>query len=463
MTDKGGSSEAPSLRRGLDLTSAIAFNTVDMVGVGPFITLPLMVAALRGPLAIVGWAVGALVAMADGLIWAELGAAMPKAGGSYQYLQNLYGRPVGRLLAFLFVFQLMFSAPASIATGCIGLASYASYLFPQTAIVLFRSGRFEVSGVTAIAVSVAILATFAVYRGITGVARISRFLWAGVLAALLFVIVGGVTHFHSALAFPPGWSHDRSAFAAGFGSALLIALYDYWGYYNICFVAEEVVRPAYTIPRAIIASILIVSVLYIAMNVSVLGCLPTARIIAMAGESQRTFVAAEMLQRVYGTWAGKVVSGLVMWTAFASVFSLLAGYSRIPFAAARDGNFFRGLAKLHARELFPARSVLLLGALAVLLCFVQLKDLISGLVVLRVTLLFFLQAVGVMLWRFRAPGAQRPFRMWLYPLPVLISLAGFSLVLWDKRVLFGRAIVFGAAGILIYFVRQRFAQQTKAV
>lgn len=451
--ERGSSDEIPELDRGLDLTSAIAFNTVDMVGVGPFITLPLMVAALHGPLAIVGWVAGAVVAMADGLIWAELGAAMPRAGGSYEFLQKLYGPRVGRLLSFLFVFQLIFSAPASIATGCIGLASYASYVFPASAVVFFRYWRFEVSGVTAIAVCAAIFATFCVYRGIAGVARLSRFLWIGVLAALLLVIFAGATHFHAALAFPPHWERGISGFQAGFGSALLIALYDYWGYYNICFVAEEVIRPAYTIPRAIIASIVIVSVLYIAMNVSVLGALPTPRIIADASSAQRTFVAAQMLEAVYGSWAGKLVSALVMWTAFASVFSLLAGYSRIPFAAARDGNFFRGLAKLHPRLRFPARSILLLGVLATLLCFVQLRDLISALVVIRVMLLFLMQAIGVMLWRSREPAVPRPFRMWLYPLPILISVAGFLYVLYDKRGLFWRGLVFAAVGVAIYGFR----------
>lgn len=448
------SEEAPSLRPGMDLPSAIAFNAVDVVGVGPFITLPLMVAALHGPLAIVGWIAGATVAMADGLIWAELGAAMPRAGGSYEYLQRLYGPKLGRLLSFLFVFQLIFSAPASIATGCIGLASYASYLFPASSVVFFRYSRVEVSGIALIALLTAIFATFCVYRGIAGVARLSRYLWAGVLAALLFVILGGATHFHASLAFPPDWTHNLSGFWTGFGSALLIALYDFWGYYNICFVAEEVIRPAYTIPRAIIISILIVSVLYVAMNISVLGALPTKQIIADAAGGGKIFVAAQMLEAVYGSWAGKLVSVLVIWTAFASVFSLLAGYSRIPFAAARDGNFFRPLAKLHPKLHFPARSVLLLGALAALLCFVQLRDLISALVVIRVMLLFLLQAIGVVLWRRRDPAAPRPFRMWLYPLPVLISVAGFLYVLYDKRGLFWRGLVFAAFGIAIYLIRQ---------
>src|ERR1700746_1362581 len=120
------------LALGLTLFPATALNMVDMIGVGPFITLPLMVAAMGGTMAILGWVAGAVLAMSDGLIWAELGAAMPRAGGSYEYLEEIYGRQkLGRMLAFLFVFQLVFSAPVSIATGCIGLANYASYIFPS--------------------------------------------------------------------------------------------------------------------------------------------------------------------------------------------------------------------------------------------------------------------------------------------------------------------------------------------
>jgi amino acid transporter len=404
--------------------------------------------------------------VADGLIWAELGAAMPRAGGSYAFLQGLYGRQsLGRLLSFLFVFQLVFSAPASIATGCIGLASYATYLAPALGAVLYQHaftvsflGRvqlsIQLSGTTAVAIATAAFATFCVSRGIAGVARISRWLWIGVLGALLFVIFASWTHWNASLAFPSGWTSARADFWIGFSSALLIALYDYWGYYNICFLGEEVRNPTRTIPFAILTSIGIVALLYVAMNVGALGVLPAGEIARMAGNNH-TFVVAKVLQTVYGTWAGKVVSVLVMWTAFASVFSLLAGYSRIPFAAARDGNFHPAFAVVDARQHFPARSVLLLGGLACLLCLVDLRDLISALVVIRVLLMFVLQAVGAVLWRVREPQAERPFRMWLYPLPVIVALAGFLLVLYDKRGLTLRAGIFICAGVLLYLSRAR--------
>src|SRR5438105_7451327 len=124
-------SQRTELIRGIGLPAAIALNMIDMIGVGPFITIPLIISAMGGPQAMLGWVLGALLAICDGLVWAELGAAMPRAGGSYFYLKNIYGEHgLGRLMSFLFIWQLSFSAPMSIATGCIGLSRYAAYLFP---------------------------------------------------------------------------------------------------------------------------------------------------------------------------------------------------------------------------------------------------------------------------------------------------------------------------------------------
>jgi basic amino acid/polyamine antiporter, APA family len=455
----------PGLLRGLTLLPATALNMVDMIGVGPFTTLPLMVAAMHGPQAIYGWVAGAVVALSDGLIWAELGAAMPRAGGSYEYLKQIYGpHSFGRLLSFLFVFQLVFSAPVSMATGCIGLAGYATYVAPSLAQIFWHttitfplvgtvSLPIEISGATLLAVCAAAAATFLVYRRISGVGRISKYLWAGVLATFAFVIYLGFSHFQPGLAFPPGWQKlPESGFPAAFGAALLIALYDYWGYYNICFLGEEVVEPHKTIPRSMLLSIAAVACLYIAMNVSVLGVMPAAEIAAMGHSTARNFVVARAAEIVYGRWAGVVVALLVVWTAFASVFSLLAGYSRIPYAAARDGNFFAIFKRVHPKGKFPTASVLLLGGLACLCCVFQLRDLVSALVVIRILLLFLLQAVGALVWRVTHPEQPRPFRMWLYPLPVLITVAGFSMVLLDKLPLVGRAMIFTSLGVVAFLL-----------
>src|SRR6202161_478185 len=125
-------SSSPGLIRGMGLGSATALNMIDMIGVGPFITMPLVLSAMGGPQAMLGWVVGALLAVCDGLVSAELAAALPGSGGSYRYLSELYGpRKWGRLVSFLFIWQLSFSAPLSIASGCIGLAGYAAYYWPS--------------------------------------------------------------------------------------------------------------------------------------------------------------------------------------------------------------------------------------------------------------------------------------------------------------------------------------------
>src|SRR5512146_2598113 len=116
------------LVRGIGLGSATALNMIDMIGVGPFITIPLIISAMGGPQAMLGWVLGAIFAICDGLIWAELGAAMPGSGGSYRDLREIFGSDRwGRFLAFLFIWQLSFSAPMAIATGCIGFAHYGTY------------------------------------------------------------------------------------------------------------------------------------------------------------------------------------------------------------------------------------------------------------------------------------------------------------------------------------------------
>src|SRR5208283_5143881 len=183
--------EQPELIRGVGLAGATTLNMIDMIGVGPFITIPLIVSAAGGPQAMLGWIVGAVLALCDGLVWAELGAAMPSAGGSYRYLKEIYGpKTLGRLLSFLFIWQLSFSAPLSVASGCIGLAHYAGYLWPGSARTIAAHtsqvgvpllGKLEVSVVvtpgTWLAIATAAVVMFLLYRKITVIGRLAELLW----------------------------------------------------------------------------------------------------------------------------------------------------------------------------------------------------------------------------------------------------------------------------------------------
>src|ERR1700680_3875129 len=260
MANQSQADASPKLIRGIGLTSAISLNMTDMIGVGPFITLPLIVSAMGGPQALLGWIAGAIFALCDGLIWAELGAAMPGSGGSYRYLRQIYGpRRLGKLISFLFIWQLSFSAPLSIASGSIGLAGYASYYWPGLEHQYIARNwdlrlpllgplhlRWLISGATLLAVGVVIFAVFLLYRRITSIGWMSKALWLGVMITIGWIIFAGLTHFDRSLAFsfPPGAFSLSRNFFLGLGAAMLVATYDYWGYYNVAFLGDVVKVPA---------------------------------------------------------------------------------------------------------------------------------------------------------------------------------------------------------------------------
>lgn len=441
-------STKPDLVRGIGLRSAIALNMNNMIGVGPFITLPLVVSAMGGPQALLGWIFGAILAACDGLVWAELGAAMPEAGGTYEFLRQIYGpRGLGRYLSFLYLFQLLISAPLSIATGCVGLAHYAAFLFPGLqksvagagAVHLAILGSLQVdislTWSTVVAMLTCICAAALLYRRIEKINVLTRLLWAGVILTMVVVIGTGLSHFDpaKALTFPPDAFSLNRHFFEGFGSALLIATYDYWGAYNVCFLGAEVKNPSSTIPKSILSSIGIVSILYLLLNVSVLGVIPWRQIVGAGASQSNLSVIATMMQHIYGSWAGYFVAVLVIWTAFASVFTLLLGYSRVPYAAARDGEFFASFGRLHPKHKFPYVSLLFLAGVAIVLCLFRLSQLISALVVIRIVLQFLLQQVGLIVDRVRRPRLRRPFLMWMYPFPVIAAICGFLYILLGRR------------------------------
>jgi APA family basic amino acid/polyamine antiporter len=467
----GETTEQPELIRGVGLAGATTLNMIDMIGVGPFITIPLIVSAVGGPQAMLGWLAGAVFALCDGLVWAELGAAMPNAGGSYQYLKEAYGpNSLGRLLSFLFIWQLSFSAPLSIASGCIGLAHYAGYIWPglehtwlshtyHLAVPLL--GSLEATTVlmsgTLVAMASCAFIVFLLYRRITVIAKMAELLWVGVAVAIAWIIFAGLTHFNAARAFnfPHGAFTLTPAFFTGMGAAMLIATYDYWGYYNVCFLGGEVKDPGRTIPRALILSIVAVAAIYMVMNVSVLGVIPWREMMGQTTD-QNNYIISVFMERIYGNWAGRAIAALIIWTAFASVFSLLLGYSRVPYAAALDGNYFRVFARVHPEKRFPTVSLLALGAVAMCFCVLRLADVIAALVIIRILLQFIVQAVGVMVLRHRRPDMPRPFRMWLYPVPALMAILGFCYILFARKN-FQREIKYALliliAGLLVYLVR----------
>ena len=387
----------------------------NMVGVGPFITIPLILSAMGGPQCMLGWLVGSIVALCDGLVWSELAAALPGTGGTYHYLREIFHKtPLGGILPFLFIWQFIFSGPLEIASGYIGFAQYVGYFWRGM-------GSWATRGV---AIAAGLLVTASLYRRVTAIGKLTVVLWIGMLATVAWVIAGGLGHFNAKVAFdfPPGAFRFSTGFAAGLGSAMLIAMYDFMGYYDICYVAGEVKRPVRTIPRSILYSVAAVAVIYALANLSIIAVVPWRE--AM----QSKFIAAQFMEKLYGTRAAGAVTVLVLWTALASVFALLFGYSRIPYAAARNGDFFSWFGKLHPTGRFPYVSLLVIGGLSMVASLWSLDAVIAALLTSRVLVQFLAQIAALHYMRKRRAEIARPFRMWLYPLPSVIAFAGWTYI-----------------------------------
>jgi amino acid transporter len=436
---------ATPLVRGIGLTQATALNVNNMIGIGPFITLPLIVADMGGPQALLCWLVGALVAVSDGMVWAELSSRLPGSGGTYVYLREAYGPRWGLLMSFLFIWQVSIQGPLSFAGGCIGFSNYLAYLVPA----------LQGPGMKAAAVGVAALVVFLLYRRITVIGRMGVALAAGTLVALLLTIAAGVRGFAWArLAdLPPGAFDLDGSFVFGLGDASRRAIYAFLGYYNVCFIGDEVKSPERTIPRSILLAVLVVGVLYLAMNVTLLGAMPWREVMASK------YVAATVAERSFGPLAGGLVALLILWTALASIFALMLANSRVLYAAARDGRFFSVFARVHPEHHFPHVSLLVLGSVAAVFTLIPLPTVITSLIVIRSLVQFIGQNIGLVLLRRNRPDLPLPFRMWLYPLPGLIALLGWVFIFVTARRFMLLGLAFVASGVLAFLVHQRSRRQ----
>jgi amino acid transporter len=462
----------PELQRGLSTLSALGLNVIGMVGVGPFVTLPLIVAAMAGPQAMLGWVLGAVLSLCDGMVWSELGTAYPEAGGSYAYLKHLYGEHgLGRVFSFLYAWQILFSSPLSIASGCIGFSQYMSFFVPGAIRPFVSTRLFGVpvilSGQTMIAMGACLVALAVLYRSIVAIDKIVRWLGMAVVLTLVFIIFAGFTHFDPRIAFdfPQGAFQLNHAFFIGLGAGLLVAAYDYGGYYSACFLGAEVRDPQKTIPRAVLGSVVIVGILYLLMNISVLGVLPWREMIHDNGSHARMFTMAVFMERLYGHGAASVIVILIAVAALCSVLALLLGQSRIPFAAARDGNFPSWFGTIHPRLRIPHHALLTLGAMTLLCCIFRLQEVITALVVIRILFQFLLQGIAVLLPKHRHERRVQGYRMPLYPLPALLALAGFLFILFS-RPNFTREIRTAGmvllAGLAVYMVRMLSARRSSS-
>jgi len=422
---------ASTLERGLSLTQATAINMIDMVGIGPFITIPFIVGAMKGPQCMLAWLLGALLAVLDGSVWAELGAKWPMAGGSYVFLQKIYGDgKFGKMMSFLLVWQTIIQAPLVVASAAIGFSQYLTYLVSLTPLQ-----QKMVSG------ALVVLVTILLYRNIRSIGKISVLLWIITGGTFLWLIGSGFSHFNTKWAF--SFSKDAfdltPIFFVGLGQASLKTVYSYLGYYNVCHLGGEIKKPEINIPRSIFISVAGIAVLYLGMQLVILGALPWQQI---AGSK---FVISTYFEHIYSPFAGKIATGLILIIASSSLFALMLGYSRIPYAAALDGNFFSIFAKVHPKKKFPYISLLFMGGLGFIFSLLfKMKEVITAIITMRIIVQFVGQSVGVLYWHFKKPNDARPYKMWLFPLPAVIGIIIWLFILFTSDWIY----IAGAAGII---------------
>ena len=441
----GGAPVRSELERSMGLLPATATNIISMVGIGPFLTIPVMIAAMNGPHILYAWIAGAIIAFADGLVYAHLGAALPGSGGPYLYLREAF-RPfgLGRMMAFFFIFQTILVAPLSVAGGAVGFADYLRFYWTTMSPMEHHM----------VAAGLCVAMTALLWRDIQSIGRLTVVMLVLVFVTTGWVIVAGLFSFSPAMAFDfpqQAFTLDRSLLAA-IGAASILAMYSYGGYNQVCNIGEEVKDPVRTIPYSILLSILVVAVIYILMSTVIMGMIPWQ-------QAQRsTSIASDFIARTFsdpaqGQVAGAIMTALILVVAAASLFALILGYSRVPFAAARDGDFFRVFARVHPTKNFPHVSLLVIGLVSIPFVFFTLGQLVNWLMQVQILLRFIWQCAAViLLWEYRKDIAQ-PFKMWLYPVPAIISAALWTYLFFTGPVegmIF--SVVFLMAGVAAYWV-----------
>lgn len=410
--------------RRIGLFQATAINMSQMCGIGPFVTIPLMVAAFGGPQAVIGFLAGAVLALADGLVWAELGAAMPGAGGSYVYLRQAFQYRTGKLMPFLFAWTSMLYLPLGMASGVMGFIQYLGYLWPD-----MSQTEGDLAGLVLIVGVVALL-----WGRVENMARISAVMWCVMIAAVLLVIVAAYANFSPDRAFTyPAHSFELTSdhFWIGFAAGLTIGIYDYGGYWTTAYMGAEIKNPGRNLPRSIIWSILGIMVIYLLLQVGTLGVVDWKDMLDPDNVAS-TSVASAVMEKTWGKGAAQTVTVLILVTAVASVFTGLLGASRIPYNAAREKVFFRPFGTLHPRHRFPVFGLLAMGAIGCVGFLIGRHTDLATLIQLLTTVMVLVQALGqiaaVTVLRRRQPALRRPYRMWLYPLPSLVALVGWLVI-----------------------------------
>jgi len=432
-------SSSLALKRKIGLLQATSINMIDMAGIGPFVMIYLVIQISGGPHFLYAWFIGALLSFADALIWSELGAAYPMAGGSYNFLKLAYGKEKwGRLFSFLYVWQTMIQAPLVMASAAIGFAEYLSFFVPLSPLL-----SKTISG------SLIVLVVVALYRKIEEIGKLSIVLWLSMIIIFVWIISGGIMH--GKMLEPIKHINDNivvnDLFFVALGQATVKTIYTYLGYYNICHLGGEIVNPGKNIPRSMLISVAGITILYIATNLSVTSVIP------WQSAMKNKYIVSEFIRTISGIYAANIGTVIILVVAFASLFSATLGYSRVPYAAARDGAFFTIFSKLHPTKNFPYVSLLFLGAVAFVFSLLfKMKHVIDGILAMRILVQFIAQAIGVVLLRVRNGTKKLPFKMWLYPLPVVVSIPIWLFIFFSTGIAALFAVILIMIGIIVFYL-----------
>ena len=448
----------PELVRELNAWHATAVVAGTIIGSGIFLVPKEMMEDVGSAgMVYLVWIVGGLLSFFGALTYAELGAIRPWAGGEYVYIRDAYGPLPGFLDAWTW---FLIAKPASIATITSGLVrvlgnfSYFGFL-PRT---VFEIGHWSVTWGQVVAVAATILISAINYVGIRKAGDFQLVFTALKVLMIMVIIVAGFS------AASGGWANFGTTFAgakggiAGFMAALVAALWAYDGWADLNMVGGEIRNPGRNIPVALIAGVGIVAALYIGVNAAVQYAMPAAQVATSAvpasdaakiglGSLGTTLVLAGMALSMLVTLNGTIMSG-----------------SRIPFAVARDGYFFKALAEVHPRFHTPSLAIVVQAIMAIILLLGggAFKDFFS-LAIFAEWLFYMIAATTIFVFRRREPDAARPYSAWGYPVvPALFVVASAVLIYYTftdnlRNSFVGVLVILAGIPIYWYFARQRRA------
>jgi basic amino acid/polyamine antiporter, APA family len=426
-------SESPHLIRGLGLWSATAIVIGDMIGTGIFLVTSDMARAVGSLLLVfAAWIIGGLIVLFGAFCYAELGAAFPKAGGNYVYLN----RGLGPLWGFLFGWMSSFlDRPVAMATLAAGFLRFLGFLFPVVATPLFTAhfGAYEFGFTAAqpLAALVVIAATAVNYLSVRFGGSIQVLLTSLKMGAILLIVVAGVLFgTRESIRMAPSVAPFGLGVIGAVLTALVPVMWAFNGFNDLGDLGEEIEHPEKNIPRAIILGLLTVGGLYLLANVAYFRVLPFSAV----AESQH--VASDVVQSFAGSRGARWLTIAMAISALGALHVVVLTGARIPFAMARDGVFFPFAQRIHPTFRTPSGSLIFLGSIGAVLALSGTYEELYSLFVFAVWIFFALTAIALLRLRKIEPALTRPYRAWGYPVtPLIFLIAAIALTanLWMVR------------------------------